>query len=325
VANPPPDLNDLGFGQVAAQQVQGRFLRKDGSPNTRKYGLGSRRWASFYRRALDMQWGSFLFRLVGLELLINGIFALAYLALGPAAIAGSDAMGLGDPFLRAFGFSVGLFTTVGTGTLRAFGSTANWLAVIEEVSGPLFMIAGGGLMIARLMRPRSQVRFSESAVVAPYHEGRGVMFRLINAGLSDMSETRVEVNLAWFELINGKRQRVFHKLDLEREIVEFFSLHWTVVHPIDAASPLSGITPDRLREAEGELLVVATGLDDTFAARVSARTSYTWDEVRWDAKFAGMFVESVDETLTIDVDRLDRFDRLPEGTTSRPADSESAA
>jgi len=35
-----------------------------------------------------------------------------------------------------------------------------------------------------------------------------------------------------------------------------------------------------------------------------------------------MFVTSPDETLTVDVDRLDRFDRLDEGTTSRPASSE---
>lgn len=325
MSDPNPDLNDLGFGQVAAQQLHGRFLSKDGTPNTRKYGLGGRRWARFYRRALDMQWTGFLLWLVGLELLANGIFALAYLALGPAAVAGSDLMGLGDPFLRAFGFSVGVFTTVGTGAMHAVGSTANWLVVIESFAGPLYMIAGGGLMIARLMRPRSQVRFSQSAVIAPYRGGRGVMFRLINAGLSDMSETRVEVNLAWFDTIDGKRWRRFYKLALEREVVEFFSLHWTVVHPIDRTSPLCGVTPEQLREAEGEFLVVATGLDDTFAARVSARTSYTWDEVRWDAAFASVFVASVDDTLTIDVDRLDRFDRLPEGTTSRPAASETGS
>ncbi len=317
------DLNDLGFGQVAAQQVHGRFLSKDGTPNTRKYGLGSRRWARFYRRALDMPWPGFLLWLIGIELLANGVFALAYLALGPGAVAGSDLMGLNDPFLRAFGFSVGIFTTVGTGTMHAIGSTANWLVAVESVGGPFYMIAGGGLMIARLMRPRSRVRFSQSAVVAPYRGGRGLMFRLINAGLSDMSETRVEVNLAWFEGPEENRKRQFHKLTLERDVVEFFTLHWTIVHPIDGDSPLRGATPDRLRAADAEFLVVATGLDDTFAARVSARTSYTWEETRWDAAFASMFVASVDETLTIDVDRLDRFDRLPEGATSKPAPAES--
>jgi inward rectifier potassium channel len=317
------ESNDLGFGRIAAQQVHGRFLSKDGTPNSRKYGLGSRRWARFYRRALDMSWPAFLVWLVGLELLANGIFALGYTALGPGAIAGSEAMGLGDPFLRALGFSVGVFTTVGTGPMHAVGSTANWLVVIESLGGPLAMVLGGGLTIARLMRPRSRVRFSESAVIAPYDGGRGFMFRIINTGLSEMSETRVEVSLAWFEQAGGTRLRRFHRLALDRDSVEFFTLHWTIVHPIDAGSPLRGVTPEALRDAGAEFLVVVTGLDDTFAARVAARSSYYWDEVRWDAAFANMFAASVDDVLTIDVERLGRFDRLPEGTTSRPAAGES--
>jgi hypothetical protein len=65
--------------------------------------------------------------------------------------------------------------------------------------------------------------------------------------------------------------------------------------------------------------VLVTGLEETFSTRVTARGSYRWDEVRWDAKFADMFVPSPDGIITIDVDRLDRFDRLPEGATATPA------
>jgi inward rectifier potassium channel len=316
------ETNDLGFGRVVAQQVQGRFLGKDGTPNSRKYGLGSRRWARFYRTALDMSWPAFLTWLVGIQLLANGVFALGYMALGPEVIAGSELMGIADPFLRAFGFSVGVYTTVGTGTMHAVGSTANWLVVLESFCGPLAMVTGGGVLIARLMRPRSRVRFSEGAVIAPYRNGRGFMFRIVNAGLSEMSETHVEVNLAWFEDVGGRRTRRFHQLALERDSVEFFTLHWTIVHPIDRDSPLRGVTPEKLREAAAEFLVVVTGLDDTFAARVSARSSYYWDEVRWDAALASMFVASVDGVLTIDIDRLGRIDRLAEGSTSVPAPSE---
>ncbi len=323
-ATPREDTNDLGFGRVAAQQVHGRFVSKDGTPNSRKYGLGRQWWARFYRRAIDMPWSSFIVWVIGIELLTNGIFALAFVALGPQAISGSDALGLGDPFLRAFSFSVGVFTTVGTGPMNAVGSTAQWLVVIESIGGPLAIFAAGGVLIARLMRPRSRIRFSESGVIAPYRDGRAFMFRIINAGLSEMSETRVQVNLAWFETIGGVRERRFHQLTMEREVVEFFTLHWTIVHPIDQRSPLRGVTPDKLREAGAEFLVVVTGLDDTFAARVSARTSYFWDEVRWDARFANMFVASPDNTLTVDVDRLNRFDRLPEGMTSTPAAAELA-
>ncbi len=319
---PPPsreDLNDLGFGRVAAQQVRGRFLSRDGRPKSRKYGLGPQRAERLYLSALGVSWPVFVCWIVGLVLLANGVFALAYIALPAGSVAGSEMLGMRDPFLSALSFSIGLFTTVGTGPVHAVGSTANWLATLESVLGPLALVGIGGLILARLIQPQAKVRFSESAVIAPYRDGRGFMFRLINVRPSEMSEVRARVSLAWFEEVDGVRQRRFRQLPLERHEVEFFTLHWTVVHPIDRASPLRGITPERLRDAEAEFLVLITGLDETFSTRLTARSSYFWDEVRWDAAFANMFVTSPDDTLTVDVDRLDRFDRLDEGTTAQPA------
>jgi inward rectifier potassium channel len=46
------------------------------------------------------------------------------------------------------------------------------------------------------------------------------------------------------------------------------------------------------------------------------------DEVTWDAKFANVFIESIDGALAIDVDRLSRFDRLAENSTRAPAQHE---
>jgi len=318
------ELKDLGFGRVAAQSARGRLLDKDGTPRSRKYGLGPQRWERFYRQALDASWPTFLLWLVGLELLANGLFALGYTALGATAIGGGELLGLSDPFFRAFAFSIGVFTTVGTGPLHPVGSTATWLTVVESLAGPLAIVMAGGLILARLLRPRGRVRFSESALIAPYHGGRGLMFRIINVRPSEMSEVRVRVNLVWFQTRDGRRERRFHSLTLERPEVEFFTLHLTVVHPIDAASPLRGVTPETLRDADAEFLVHVSGLEDTFSTRISARSSYYWDEVRWDAKFADMFLASPDDVITVDVDRLDRFDRLPEGSTSLPTTGETA-
>ncbi|HEU4700524.1 MAG TPA: hypothetical protein VFS40_15170, partial [Gemmatimonadales bacterium] len=93
-----------------------------------------------------------------------------------------------------------------------------------------------------------------------------------------------------------------------------------VVHPIDQDSPLAGITPDELRESRAELLVLVTAHDETFSTRITARTSYLWNEIAWDARFANMYVDSPDEVITVDLGRLDRIERLPEGTTSGPRD-----
>jgi inward rectifier potassium channel len=317
------EQSDLGFGRFVAQQARGRFLARDGTPTARKYGLGAQRTEKFYLAALAASWPVFSAWLFGGLLLINGVFALAYAALGPGALQGTDAMQLSDPFLRAFAFSVGVFTTTGTGAMHAVGSTANWLVVFESLLGPFLMVAAGGMLIARLTRPRMRIRFSESAIVAPYEGGRGLMFRMVNVQPSELSDVRVRISLIWFENIDGKRERNFHQLELERDSVEFFTLHWTVVHPITAASPLHGITPDALREAEAEFVLGVTGHEETFSTRVTTRTSYLWSDIRWDVKWASIFAHSTDG-IAIDVERLSRTERLEEGATSKPAAAEMA-
>ena len=314
---------DLGFGHVVAQAVRGRFLNRDGRPNSKKYGLGAQRAARFYLAALDASWPAFFAWMLGILLLINGFFALGYLALGDGALRGSELLGLHDPFLRAFAFSVEVFTTTGTGVMHPFGPTANWLAIFESFIGPTTIVVAFGLLIARLTRPRMRIGFSDSAVVAPYEGGRGLMFRIVNLQPGELSDVRVQVNLARFEDFDGSRERNFHELALERNSVDLFTLHWTVVHPITADSPLAGVTPESLAASQAEFLVFVTALEQTFSTRVSTRSSYLWDEVRWDVKFASIFANGPEGIIAIDVERLSRTERLPDGTTRTPATLEA--
>lgn len=318
------DESDLGFGRVVSQNSRGRFISREGQPSSRKYGLG-RQWAErFYLRALNARWLEFTTWMVGGILLVNGVFALLYRALGEGAIAGGGEMGLDDPFLRTLVFSVGVFTTVGTGTMHAVGPTANWLLIIQSLAGPITLVLVAGLLIARLTRPRTAIRFSESAVIAPYEGGRAFMFRIANVSPGELSDMRARVNLVWFVDNDGERERDFVELALERSTVEFFTLHWTVVHPITADSPLAGVTPAQLAAAEAEFVISLSAHEETFSTRVTRRASYTWDEVRWDVKFSNIYAAAPAGVIAIDVDRISRTDALPEGTTSRPAALESA-
>jgi inward rectifier potassium channel len=78
------------------------------------------------------------------------------------------------------------------------------------------------------------------------------------------------------------------------------------------------VTPESLRDAQAELLVLVNAHEETFSTRVTARASYWWDEIRWDAKFASIGASTTEEVLAIDVERLDRLERLEPGTTSIP-------
>ncbi|HEY4129154.1 MAG TPA: hypothetical protein VGM50_00945 [Gemmatimonadaceae bacterium] len=318
-ASPPsPPESDLGFGRFVAQAVRGRFINRDGQPNSKKYGLGAQWLARLYLRSLEVGWAEFFAWMMGVLLLLNGIFALAYVALGSGALRGTDQMGLGDPFLQAFTFSVGIFTTTGT-VMYAFGTTANWLADLESFIGPIALVIAFGLLIARLTRPRMRLAFSESAIFGPYEGGRALMFRMVNLQPGELSDVHVHISLIWYEEIGGVRERTFHDLALERDSVELFTLHWTVVHPITPDSPLAGVTPELLAAAQAEIVIFVTALDQTFSTRVSTRTSYLWDEMRWDVKFASIFAHGPEGMIAIDVERLSRTERLDDGATRAPA------
>ena len=327
-APPPPsdsaNYKDLGFGKVVAQQFHGRFLEHDGTPRGRKYGLGPQRIERFYLAALAAPLRVFATWALGIMLLLNGVFALAYQSLGAGALAGGEGLGINDPFLRALRFSVGIFTTTGTTPMYAVGTTAHWLVILESFIAIFVLVAAAGLLIARLTRPRMRLAFSESAVIAPYEKGRALMFRMVNALPGELTDVRVRFSLSMWMTYDGKRERDFFPLKLERNSVDLFNLHWTVVHPIDEQSPLRGFTPELLREAEAELLVLVQGHEETFSTNVTARASYWWDEITWDAKFASIFAHSADETVAIDVERLSRLERLPEATTKVPASFEGA-
>jgi inward rectifier potassium channel len=316
---------DLGFGHVVAQAVRGRFLDRDGRPNSKKYGLGAQRAARAYLASLAASWPAFFAWMAGILLLINGCFALAYLAIGDGTLRGTEGLGLDDPFLRAFSFSVGVFTTTGTGPMYVHGATAHWLVNFESFAGPITLVLAFGLLIARLTRPRMQLAFSESAVIAPYEGGRAFMFRMVNVQPSELSDVQVRVNLVRFEDFDGSRERNFHELALERSSVEFFTLHWTVVHPITADSPLAGVTPESLAASQAEFLISVSALDETFSTRVTSRSSYLWDELRWDVKYASIFANGPDGVIAIDVERLSRTERLDDGATRNPAALEKAA
>ena len=109
----------------------------------------------------------------------------------------------------------------------------------------------------------------------------------------------------------GELVRRYRLLPLERNGVTFFPLSWTIVHPIDDASPLAGKTRESLEREQAEILVLLTGVDETYEQTVHARTSYRADEIVWNARFKSVFRGvSTSELLSIDVSRLHDIEKV---------------
>ncbi len=307
------DLRDLGFGAVVSRESHQRLLNRDGSFNVERKGL--RFWSSFsaYHATLTMPWWQFFGIVSGLYLLVNAAFAAAYLACGPGAL-GSETAGMENhTYLRAFFFSVQTLSTIGYGHVVPIGTAANALVTLESLVGLLGFAIVTGLLFARFSRPTAKMLFSRHAVIAPYQNITALEFRVANARSNELIEVSAKVLVSRFEETDGARTRRYYPLQLERSSVVFLPLTWTVVHPIDTASPLYGETEQSLRSSQTEFLVLLSGFDETFSATVHTRTSFVPSEVRWGCRFASAFVlgKAHGKKVAVDMRQFDEIESAP--------------
>jgi inward rectifier potassium channel len=126
-----------------------------------------------------------------------------------------------------------------------------------------------------------------------------------------LTDANVTVNLALTVTENEKQQFKFYRLNLERSRIDAFSLNWTVVHPIDHESPLLHFTKEDLQGSDLELYVQVSGFDHIFSNIVTQRTSYTFREIIWGAKFKPMYRESANGATTIvELQKLDDYEKV---------------
>jgi inward rectifier potassium channel len=260
-----------------------------------------------------MTWPRFLLLLSLSYLLINILFAAAFLACGPHALEGDH--GFGEGFVgragQAFFFSVQTLATIGYGRITPIGWWANLLVTFESMVGIFILTLGTGLFFARFSQPSARLLFSRQAIVAPFAGGQAFELRVVNMRRSQMIEVEAKVILARFEDDGGLRKRRFYQLALERPQVTFFPLSWTLVHPIDELSPLWGWKAEQMVEAGVEFLVLLSGTDEISGAPVYARASYRAEDVVWGARFVNIFVnEGDDAKVRIDAGRLHEIELL---------------
>ena len=307
------ESKDLGFGAVVTKESRQRFVNRDGSFNARRAGLAFWTSLSPYHLLLTVSWGKFLGLTTLYFVLLNLVFALAYLACGEGALAGATDDYLPSSFWRAFFFSVHTFATIGYGNISPVGMAANLIVVVESLAGLLATALITGVIFARFSRPTAKIVFSNQAVIAPYKDITGFMFRITNARKNQLINLEAKVSLSLYVQGNGPTNRRFYQLKLERSRVDLFPLSWTVVHPIDEESPLSGYTPEQLSQADAEFVILLTGLDESISQTVHTRSSYKHHEIVWNAKFSNLYEPLVDgEPITIDVSKIHDIEKLPE-------------
>lgn len=298
-----------GFGTNAGS-YGGRFVNKNGTPNIEKRGMNLLRRISWYHTMIDMPNWKFMLILFSFYIIINFIFAIIYYAIGIEHLDGISPSGsLLTQFGQAYFFSAQTFTTVGYGHISPTGFLTSALSAAEALIGLLSFAIATGLFFGRFSKPTAFLKFSHNALISPYGEGKGLMIRLVPFKNTNFTDAVAKVTLGMSIEENGERVNKFYSLSLEIDRINALSLSWTLVHPIDENSPLYTFTEEDFKNTHGEILVFITTFDDMFSNTVAARTSYTFSEIIYGAKFKIMYNRSKDGSKTIlHLDKLDQFD-----------------
>lgn len=286
-----------------------RLIARATADETLAIGADRPLFGDLYHSLLQMPWPAFLGTGVAFYLVVNGGFALLYL-LQPGAI---DHARRGS-FADAFFFSVQTIATIGYGQMAPATLYANLVVTVETAAGLFLLALATGLAFARFARPTARVVFSRVAVIGPYDGQPTLSLRLANQRRNQILQAEVDVALLRDErTLEGDLIRRFYDLKLARRRSPVFAMTFTVMHPVDLHSPLAGATPASLQAQNAELVVTVTGLDETTAQPVYARTSYLPDEILCDHRFVDVIGWTDDGRRVIDYRRLHDAEPLTGG------------
>ena len=292
---------DPGIGEKFSRRTK-RAINHDGSFNVRRRGGPHRH--DPYQWLITMNWWPFIGVVVAFFALLNMLFALAYLALGLENLPGVAAPhSWWQDFLSALFFSIQTFTSVGYGHVYPGSNGAGFVSSIEALVGVLTFALATGLLYGRFSRPTARIHFSRTAIISRRPDGTpSLQFRIANQRANILIDLEARVLLKTIDPDTSNQKYAF--LPLERDLVNFFPLSWTLVHDITPDSPLHNLSPADYERLDVEIIIQLKGYDDTFAQDVHARNSYTHDEIEWHRRFVRAFEVADDGVAEINLDQL---------------------
>lgn len=182
---------------------------------------------------------------------------------------------------------------------------ASTVAAIESALGLLGFAIATGLLYGRFSKPTTRLLYSQIGVVAPYREGKGIMFRVANPRDGQLIEIEASMTISLKR--PGSNARDFHFLDLERSKVNFLASTWTLVHPLSESSPLKDLSESDFIKSGAEFYILIKAFDESFSQTVYSRTSYLASDLKWGYKFAYIIESGVKESV-VDLGRMNEIE-----------------
>lgn len=271
-----------GVGQVAKRGVS-RFDLRD--PYYLAVGMSTRVFALI---SLLMYLGT------------NAVFALLYMV-----VPGSVSNTRPTAFFDFFFFSIETLATVGYGTMSPANFYGHVVASVEILIGMAFTALLTGLIFVRFSKPTSKIRFAEHAIVTNYNGQPTLMLRIGNARMGLLTSAAVQMSAMLPEQsAEGQSLRRIHELKLVRPRLPAFPLTWTLMHEIDAHSPLYGYDSARLIAVAARLFVIFEARDHALATTVYDVNDYRAEEILFGMRYQDSISTDEQGTTVADLNKL---------------------
>lgn len=259
-------------------------------------GLPPRRWQDLYHRFMTISWPRLFAAFAGFFIVFNVLFAGIY------GLQAGDIARLNPPgFWGRLFFSIETLATVGYGDMHPQTVFGHVIASLEIFTGMMSLALIAGMMFARFSRPTARILFARHAVIRPLDGTLTLMLRAANERHNVIMEAQAHLRLVRDERsVEGYAIRRIHDLRLRRSEQPAFLFGWTLLHPLEADSPLAGATLESLRAANAFLILTLSGIDETTGQTLMARQEYRAEMLRWQHTFA--------DILSSGEDGIDRVD-----------------
>jgi inward rectifier potassium channel len=269
-------------------------------------GLPRRIWHDLYHLFMTVTWPVLFATFAGFFLLFNLAFALVY------SLQAGDIANVNPPgYWGIFFFSVETLATVGYGDMHPQSLFAHIVAAVEIFVGMMSVALIAGMMFARFSRPFARFMFANDVVIRRIDGQLTLMLRAANARQNIIMEAQAQLRLIRQErTVEGYPLRRIYDLPLRRSQHPIFVFGWTLLHIIDAASPLYRQTARSLADSHASLLLTVSGTDETTGQTLMARKHYPPASVRWNHNFIDMLTsengtDSFDYTKFHQIEALD--------------------
>ena len=300
---------ELGFGTKNYQKTV-RFLNKDGSVNIKRQGLKGMDNVDIYHWLITTSWTNLILMIILSYTIVNTLFACIYYTMGYQNFGGI--LGYDGParFLDLFFFSAQTLTTVGYGHVYPNATNVSTVAAIESMFGLMGFAMATGVLYGRFSRPKAVLLYSDKVLISPYEDKTGLMFRVANTKQNELIEVEASVVLSYNDPTTNKRE--FESLPLEINKINFLTLSWTIVHPIDEKSPVYNVNTEELLKRDAELIILIKAINDTYSQTVYSRMSYKAHEFEDKAKFVPIKQEvSSEGKISINLTDIHQYNKTP--------------